>query len=464
MATIAPQNITGLASGLDTNSIVQQLMQVEARPQVLLQQRQAMERVRQQALTDVQTRVANLQSAITALRDVGTWSDSQSVDTSDATKLTATRTAGAAAGAFQLTVTDLARADQYKSATLASVGNSGALTVGVGSSSISVNVATGSSLDAIATQINGATGTPVYASVVNSQLVLSSRTTGAANTIAISGAAALTTELGFTHSITAADAHYTIDGAAKTSSSNTITDALPGIQIVLKAATTSAVTVAVGAPTPNTVSIQGKIQDFVSQYNSTIDFIQSKLNEKKVATPQNATDRAKGVLKGDAALTGLLSSLRNAVADSFQGRPATMQVLSQAGLSTGAAVGSGTINQDALAGKLTLDATKLASALTTSLGDVKALFTNPTGVYGTQGLAQRLDTLVNAQLGSGGVLTARIASSTSAITGYSKSIEAWTTRLATKQQQLQQQFTNMETALSQAQSQGNWLSGQIAKL
>jgi flagellar hook-associated protein 2 len=212
------------------------------------------------------------------------------------------------------------------------------------------------------------------------------------------------------------------------------------------------------------VSIQGKIQDFVTQYNSTIDFIQSKINEKRVANPQNASDRAQGVLNGDAALTGLLSSLRNAAADIVQGRPDTMKVLSQAGLSTGAAVGSGTLNQDALAGKLTLDTTKLASALATSLGDVKALFTNPTTSYATQGLAQRLSSLVNAQLGSGGVLTARIATSNASISAFTKSIGDWTTRLADKQKQLQQQFTNMETALSQAQSQGSWLSAQVAKM
>ena len=198
MATVAAQNISGLASGLDTSSIVTQLMQVEAVPQVRLQQRQAVEQVRQQALTDVKTRLANLQTQIAGLRDAATWSDTQTVDSSDATKLTATRTAGAAAGAFQVTVTDLARADQYKGATLTTTSNAGPLTIAVGAKSISVDVAAGGSLDTLATAINGSTGTPVYASVVNAQLVLSSRTTGASNTISIGGNAAVTAELGFT--------------------------------------------------------------------------------------------------------------------------------------------------------------------------------------------------------------------------------------------------------------------------
>ena len=464
MATVAAQSISGLASGLDTSSIVTQLMQVEAVPQVRLQQRQAVEQVRQQALTDVKTRLANLQTQIAGLRDVATWSDTQTVDSSDATKLTATRTAGAAAGAFQVTVTDLARADQYKGATLTTTSNAGPLTIAVGAKSISVDVTAGGSLDTLATAINGSTGTPVYASVVNAQLVLSSRTTGAANTISIGGNAAVTTELGLTRSITAADAHYRMDGVDKTSSTNTVADALPGVQLVLKAVTSSAVTVSVGAPAPSTSAIQGKIQSFVDQYNSTIEFVQSKIDERKVASPKNAADRAKGVLSGDASLTGLLSSLRTSVADLFSGRPASARSLSQVGLSTGSAVASGTINKEALSGKLTLDSAKLATALTTSLGDVKALFTNPTSAYSTQGLAQRFDTLLTAQLKTGGAMASRLASSNTQISQYTKSIGDWSTRLATRQAALQRQFTAMETALSNAQSQGSWISGQISRM
>ena len=380
MSSASPlQNISGLGSGLDTNTLISQLLSIEARPQVRIQQKQAVEEVRQTALRDVQTRLANLQTAVTGLRDVATWGDSQSVDSSDSTKVVATRTAGAAAGAFALTITDLARADQYKSATLTSIASGGTLTVGVGTASIGVTVAAGASLTTVAAAINGSSGTPVYASVVNAQLVLSSRATGAANTIAISGDAALTTELGFTRSITASDAHYNLDGVAKTAASNIVTDALPGIQLVLKAATASAVTVSVGAPTPNTVTIQAKIQAFVDQYNSTIDFVRTKTTEKKVASPQNASDRAKGVLSGDPALTGLLTSMRAAVSDIFSGRPTATMTLAQVGLSTGTATGTAAVSQDSVAGKLTLDTAKLSTALNGSLSDVKALFTNISG-------------------------------------------------------------------------------------
>ncbi len=465
MPSAAPlQNVSGLVSGLDTNTLVSQLLAIEARPQVRIQQKQAVEEVRQTALRDVQTRLSNLQDAVTGLRDVATWGDSQSVDSSDGTKVVATRTAGAAAGAFQLSITDLARADQYKSTTLTTVASGGTLTVGVGSASINVTVAAGASLSTVAGAINGSSGTPVYASVVNSQLVLSSRTTGAANTVAISGDSALTSELGFTRSITASDAHYRLDGVDKTSASNIVTDALPGIQLVLKAATTSAVSVSVGAPTPNTATIQAKIQAFVDQYNSTTDFIRGKLTEKKVASPQNANDRAKGVLAGDAALTGLLTSMRGAVSDIFSGRPDATKTLAQVGLSTGTATGTAAVSQDSVAGKLTLDAAKLSAKLSESLADVKTLFTNVSNSYATKGVAQRLDTLLTAQVGSSGAFVSRLASGDATIARAKKESGDWDLRLASKEAALRRQYTAMETALSSVQSQGQWLSAQISRL
>ena len=50
-------NIGGLASGLDTNSIIQQLMSIEQQPKVRLQQKQVVEQARQSTLKDVQTRL-----------------------------------------------------------------------------------------------------------------------------------------------------------------------------------------------------------------------------------------------------------------------------------------------------------------------------------------------------------------------------------------------------------------------
>src|SRR5215468_10616597 len=162
-------NISGLASGIDTNSIVSQLMSIERQPQVRLQQQQTVETARQQALRDVNTRLQNLQSAIADLRDPSTWADQQEVDSSDTSLVTAVRTGGAAAGGYQVTVTQLARAQQLTQGTgINTASADGTLTIQVGSgTAVNVNVAAGDSLQTVADKINGSSGSPTYATVVN---------------------------------------------------------------------------------------------------------------------------------------------------------------------------------------------------------------------------------------------------------------------------------------------------------
>ena len=82
-----------------------------------------------------------------------------------------------------------------------------------------------------------------------------------------------------------------------------------------------------------------------------------------------------------------------------------MQTLAQAGLSTGAAVGTGSISQSSLQGDLTLDTTALSTALTTNFSDVKNLFSNVTNTYNTEGLVQRLNGVLNGYVGPAGSST-----------------------------------------------------------
>jgi flagellar hook-associated protein 2 len=205
----------------------------------------------------------------------------------------------------------------------------------------------------------------------------------------------------------------------------------------------------------------------VTKYNSTLTFILGKLDEPVVTKPTSDADRAKGVLNGDPGLESLLSSLRNSFSDLVSGRPSNLQSLAQAGLSTGAATGSGALSSDSIDGKLTLDATTFSTQLSAHFDEVKALFTNATGDYSSEGLAQRLDGILGPWTASGassGLLNTRLDGESNTIKELQTESSDWDQRLALRQQTLQSQFTAMETALSQAQSQIAWLSGEIAKL
>jgi flagellar hook-associated protein 2 len=261
--------------------------------------------------------------------------------------------------------------------------------------------------------------------------------------------------------VASADASYTVNGLAKTSPSNVITDAIPGVTLTLKTTITSgnAVTVNVSAPQPDTAGVTSKMKAFVDQYNSTLDFVRSKLDEKKVVNPQTSADQAKGLLNGDTMLEGILSQLRNAMTGTYApGNPTTLDQMWEIGVSTGTSVGSGTLNQDSIEGKLVFDATKFAAGLASDSQSVRNL------VSGTSGFGQALDTLLTPTLQVGGTMESRLSSEDATHKTISDQIAFMDVLLNQKQATLKSQFAAMETALQASQAQGQWLTGQLNAL
>ena len=466
-------NFGGLASGIDTNAIVDALIAVQRRPQVRIRQQQVVEQARQDTLRDVKTRLVNLQSEVTKLRDASTWGDVQTIESSDDTKLTATRTGGAAPGAYDIAVTQLARAQQVRQGTGAATSATadGTLDISTGTGSVfSVAITSGDDLDAIASKINSTSDIPVYATVVSDRLYLSGRSTGATETITVANTA-LADELKLNTAgganlaettITAQSTNLTVNGTAHTSESNTVTDAIAGASLTLKT-TTTGTTVTIGAPGADTTKVKKVVEDFVTQYNSTVTFIRDELTEARPFAPEDDDERRQGVLRGDTALNSLLSSLRSAIADVFSGRPTAIDQLSEIGLSTGGTTGAGALNQNSVRGLLTLDADALVAKLNTNFTDVKALFTNATTVYESEGLSQRMSRLVTPFTAAAGLLESRISAEDTLLSDLAKREEAIELRLVAREQLLRQQFTAMEQALSRAQSQGAFLSATLSR-
>ncbi len=454
-------NVGGIATGLDTNSIINELLSIDRQPETLLTQQSTIETARQSALKAIQTSMQSLQTAAQAMRDPSVWANAQTATSSNPTAVSAVLTGGAAAGGFQIGVQRLASADQVTQRTsLAAASADDVLHIQVGAGTTAdVPVSAGDTLATIASKINANQSSQVYASVINNQLVLSGQVTGAANTIAVTSDNTLASDLGMTQSLTANDAAYTINGQSKTSASNIVSNGLAGVTLTLNGTTSSDATLVVSAPSPSTSTITSAIQGFVTAYNSTVDMIYGYVNDPKVANPSSDAQREAGMLQGDPQLLSILSNLRESVTTSMSGATGGMGYLGTVGLSTGAAVGSGTISQDSLEGKITLDTTKLTSALASNFNGVKALFTNATGSYASEGLSQRLDDLVNPQAGANGVLTGRITSEASLIQQYSQQIADIEQRVTLHEAALRTQFTNMETAVAQLQSTSSALGG-----
>jgi flagellar hook-associated protein 2 len=460
----ALQTISGLASGIDTSAVISALMGVASLPKVAIQNQITVETARQTAYNDVLNEVNQLTTAYQALTDVTTWAPVQSASSSDSSSVSATLTAGAAAGAYTVGVTQLARANQFTSSGGSSAAAADTIHIATAAGTTNVNIAAGDSLSTIATKINQTTGTPVYATVFNGNLVLSNMSTGTA--AAITGVTTNgTSGLSFAETQTAKDANFTIDSTAYTSGSNTVTTAMAGVTLQLSALT-SGTTISVGAPQADTSDIESKLNAFVTQYNSTITDIENRLTTAPVSNPQTDADRAVGVLYGDSGLERLLSNLRNSFSD-LQPNGNQYTSLAQIGLSTGAAVGSGTLNDNSINGLLTVDTTTFENALNTNFTAVKALFTNATNSYTTEGLGQRLNGILSQYTlpsAAGGYLPSEIDNETNTIKDLQSQVSDWTQRLALKQTMYENEFTQMETALSQAQSVGSQLSSQIAQL
>ncbi len=468
--------LVGLASGLDTAAIVDRLMQLERRPLDRLSARQRAEEARKQALADVRSRLQALATAVAALRSPASWAEVQSVTSSDSTRVTAARLSGAAPGAYAVAVSALASADQVRQAAggASQASADGTLDITVDGATVSVAIAAGDDLDAIAAKINASSQSPVYATVVSGRLYLSGKETGASKTIAVASTP-LADELGLSdaarapsdHTIVASDASLTVNGVSFLSASNTVTTAIPGVALHLHATTAadSPVTITVGAPETDREAVKEQVRAFVDAYNAAVAFLGDKLSERR-----SAQDPSQGVLAGEAGLILLLARLRQAVADLVDPPPGSgsFSSLAEVGVSTGAATGSGAVSEEAVAGRLVLDSTKLEEALAAAPADVRGLFTATAGDYRGDGVAVRVQDILDPWLSGDGtspsLLQARIDGQQAALDALARRRLELERRLAERERALREQFAALETLLQQAQTQGAWLSAQLAQL
>lgn len=444
--------LTGLASGLDTEAIISQLMAVERNPRVRMDLREGQIKARQTALTDISTRLKNLKTAAADLRSISVWADTQTVESSDATKLSARRLSGAGPGGYSIEVTQLARAEQ-RTYTFTPSASASSITI----DGVQVDLAANATLDDAVAAINAKSDSPTYAVNVSGQLVLSSKTTGVAEGFAATGS---TIAEDVPKAKVGLDASYKVDGGAvQTSGSNIVTSAIPGVELTFKALGTANVTV--GAPAPDKAAVKSKVKAFVEQYNSTIDLIRAKLAEDRDPKATTSSAANKGVLRNDSMLNGALRDLRQALTEAFGGGPTSVDELAEIGITTGATTGSGSASKTAIDGKLVLDEVKLDAKLDSNLLDVRRMLG---GVTGVDGFAQRFEGIVDPYTRAGGQIEGRLSAATGELDRLKDAMGRLDDRLALKEKRLRAQFTSLETLLTQSQSQAQWLSGQLGSL
>lgn len=437
--------VTGLASGLDTNQIISEEMAIYQQPVTNLQNQQSGLTAMNKQLTSIQSELQTLSSDALAVGDPTLFMTQQSVTSSDTTRVSATSATGAGVGGYQVSVSQLANSAQA-TYSFASPASDEPVTVGTGSYTITAGESIQDFVDSINSDQNGS----VYAAATNNNtVVFSSRQTGASSSVAVSDSGSA---LGLQSSKPGQDALFSVDGTNGSSSSNTVTNAIGGVTLTLTGVTTTSgpITINVGAPAPNQANISSAINTFVTQYNKVISDIQTQL-----AQQPSKTDPTQGTLYGDPGLQDLLTSMRSMMYSAGSGLPAGAATMDDIGVSTGATTGNGAESASALAGNLQLNATTLANMLSSNASGVKSILSSWSSSFVG---------LVDNASDPGGTIASRITGDNSQISNLGNQISSMQSALTDKQNFLVQEFAQLESALSSNQSESSWLTSQIASL
>ena len=431
-------SLSGMASGLDTTSLINSLMQVESAPQTALKTKVSTITTSNSAYTTVNNKMKALLTAAQDLTNADTWKSAKA--TSSSPMVVATAATGAQTGDMVFSVTKLAAGQRSTAAfaaadTPATTGNSIDLTIGTGDAAVTTSIAIDADANTpagVAAAINKA-GLNVRASVVTTDsgpvLQLSSTKTGASNAFSVSG---LTTDPA---TMTAgSDAQLTVGdpsagGYTVSSGSNTFTGVMPGVTITASALANN-VTIGVHADTD---AIATKMQALVDAANGAL--AQISVSAASGSSSASGSAPSGGPLAGDYTVRQLSSQMLSAISNGKSGFGSFKQLgieLTQDGKLK--------FNKDDFLTAYSADPAKVQSAVST-------------------GLAQSLQDVGKAATDSTtGTLMLKLQSGTSSVSRLNKEITGWDTKLALRKSALQRQFTAMETAMSKVQSQSSWLS------
>lgn len=192
-------SFTGLASGLNTNALISNLLRFNQQRINLLNQTVQKDTTQQTAFQGIQSRLQTLQSDASQLAlPQGSIFDNKTVTSSNTDLVTAAAGSGAQAGVTSLRVLSLAQADQLASQGFEDPGTlitQGTFQIQAGSKSATLTIdSTNNTLSGLASAINSA-GIGVSATIVNTgstdprtqpyRLMLTSGSTGTANAIQI---------------------------------------------------------------------------------------------------------------------------------------------------------------------------------------------------------------------------------------------------------------------------------------
>jgi flagellar hook-associated protein 2 len=267
------------------------------------------------------------------------------------------------------------------------------------------------------------------------------------------------------------NAIFTINGLRTERSTNTFT--INGFEYTLKATTNTAVTI---TSTTDTDGIFDSVKSFVDKYNEIIGKINGEITETRYRDYQPLTDEEKegmedrqielweerarsGMLRNDSILSSALNSFRS-------------DLYSRVGNDTDGVdnnfdqlseIGITTSSNYLEKGKLVINDTKLREAISKDPNAVYKLFTNDSTAYESKGLARRLRDSISSTISK---IEERAGNSLKTnsqftlgrqLTSLDSSMDSFQDRLTQVEDRYWRQFTAMEKAIQRSNEQSMFL-------
>jgi len=313
--------IDGLVSGLDTNSIIEQLMTAERVPVDLMTARQKAAQSALDAYKSVASKLSAITTASAALERSTGWRLRTTTSSNDAVA-TASASDGATLGGIQFTVDRLATTHGVATATNVAatsdiIASSGSIQLTVGTTPHTISVGSGS-LAEVASAINAA-NVGVKAATVNTgtgyRLQLTAASSGASAAFSVTSGL----DVGTVVTTQGVDAQLTFGtgpGAyAVTSATNSFANVLPGVSITAKSV----------SATPVTVDVASDAEGLAGKVGALVDAVNAALAEIKTRTAYDPGSKSAASLAGDStarrAAQALTRALSDAVSQSTLGSP-----------------------------------------------------------------------------------------------------------------------------------------------
>ena len=441
--------VSGLGSGLDVESIVSQLMEIEQQPLVRLQTREAGIQAQISAVGTLKSQLASFQTAVEKLADPETFS-STNTSLSDDSVLSVTTDADAAAGTLSVEVLRLAQNHKLASdarAEDATIGGAAgdALSITVGERTLTLDLSTAKTLNEIRDLINSDTGgVGVSATLLDEtgdgsaqRLILNAKESGFENRLQLSYGGSLDAgSFGFAtlntddagdpmNDLSALDASLSIDGFALTRSTNTVGDAVTGVTLSLTQVGETRVNIA-----QNDAAIASAVSGMVDSYN---------------AMKAQLDSLSEGTLSGDSLTRSIVASVRSVMNQAFSGY-GDFSSLAELGVTT------------TREGDLEWDTTRLTDNLRENRAGVVGFFTSETGFAATLG------SVLEGYLGDNGIVDARIDGLNNRVDDLQDQQARWEDRLVGIEDRLRAQFTALDTLVSQLTTTSTYLTQQLDNL